>query len=41
MADIWETTRWTVRNLEMFEVDTEDNVLAVKGAVRDPTAATS
>jgi large subunit ribosomal protein L3 len=26
----------TVRNLEIVEVDTEDNVLAVKGAVPGP-----
>ena len=26
----------TVRNLEIIEVDTEDNVLAVKGAVPGP-----
>jgi hypothetical protein len=31
----------TVRNLEIVEVDTEDNVLVVKGAVPVPTAATS
>jgi large subunit ribosomal protein L3 len=30
------TTRVTVRNLEIVEVDTEDNVLLVKGAVPGP-----
>jgi len=29
----------TVRNLEVIEVDTEDNVLVVKGAVPGPTGA--
>jgi large subunit ribosomal protein L3 len=29
-------TRVTVRNLEVIEVDTEDNVLVVKGAVPGP-----
>jgi large subunit ribosomal protein L3 len=28
--------RVTVRNLEVMEVDTEDNVLVVKGAVPGP-----
>jgi large subunit ribosomal protein L3 len=28
--------RVTVRNLEIIEVDTEDNVLVVKGAVPGP-----
>jgi large subunit ribosomal protein L3 len=28
--------RVTVRNLEVIEVDTEDNVLVVKGAVPGP-----
>ena len=32
----WATTRVTVRNLEIIEVDTEDNVLVVKGAVPGP-----
>jgi len=31
--------RVTVRNLEVIEVDTEDNVLVVKGAVPGPTGA--
>jgi large subunit ribosomal protein L3 len=31
------TARVTVRNLEIVEVDTEDNVLLVKGAVPGPT----
>jgi large subunit ribosomal protein L3 len=30
------TDRVTVRNLEIVEVDTEDNVLLVKGAVPGP-----
>jgi large subunit ribosomal protein L3 len=30
------TTRVTVRNLEIIEVDAEDNVLLVKGAVPGP-----
>ena len=30
------TDRVTVRNLEVIEVDTEDNVLMVKGAVPGP-----
>jgi large subunit ribosomal protein L3 len=30
------TSRVTVRNLEIVEVDTEDNVLLVKGAVPGP-----
>ena len=29
----------TVRNLEVIEVDTEDNVLMVKGAVPGPNGA--
>jgi large subunit ribosomal protein L3 len=31
------TTRVTVRNLEIVEVDTEENVLLLKGAVPGPT----
>ena len=30
------TTRVTVRNLEIVEVDAEDNVILVKGAVPGP-----
>ena len=30
----------TVRNLEVVEIDTEDNLLLVRGAVPGPTAAT-
>ncbi len=37
MAGQMGTTRVTVRNLEIVEVDTEDNVLLVKGAVPGPT----
>jgi large subunit ribosomal protein L3 len=29
----------TVRNLEVVEVDTEDNVLVIKGAVPGPNGA--
>jgi large subunit ribosomal protein L3 len=36
MAGQMGTTRVTVRNLEIVEVDTEDNVLLVKGAVPGP-----
>ena len=35
-ADRWATTRVTVRNLEIVEVDAEDNVILVKGAVPGP-----
>ena len=35
-AATWATTSVTVRNLEVIEVDTEDNVLVVKGAVPGP-----
>jgi large subunit ribosomal protein L3 len=37
MAGQSGTTRVTVRNLEIVEVDTEENVLLVKGAVPGPT----
>jgi large subunit ribosomal protein L3 len=37
MAGQMGTTRVTVRNLEIVEVDTEENVLLVKGAVPGPT----
>ena len=37
MAGQMGTTRVTVRNLEVVEVDTEENVLLVKGAVPGPT----
>ena len=37
MAGQSGTTRVTVRNLEVVEVDTEENVLLVKGAVPGPT----
>jgi large subunit ribosomal protein L3 len=36
MAGQMGTTRVTVRNLEIVEVDTEENVLLVKGAVPGP-----
>jgi large subunit ribosomal protein L3 len=36
MAGQLGTTRVTVRNLEIVEVDAEDNVLLVKGAVPGP-----
>src|SRR6202051_1075381 len=36
MAGQSGTTRVTVRNLEIVEVDTEDNVLLIKGAVPGP-----
>ena len=36
MAGRWGNERVTVRNLEIIEVDTEDNVLVVKGAVPGP-----
>ncbi len=35
-AATWERIAVTVRNLEIVEVDTEDNVLLVKGAVPGP-----
>ena len=37
MAGQMGTARVTVRNLEMVEVDAEENVLLVKGAVPGPT----
>jgi large subunit ribosomal protein L3 len=37
MAGQMGTTRVTVRNLEIVEVDTEENVLLIKGAVPGPT----
>ena len=36
MAGQMGTARVTVRNLEVIQVDTEDNVLMVKGAVPGP-----
>jgi len=36
MAGQMGHARVTVRNLEVIEVDTEDNVLVVKGAVPGP-----
>jgi large subunit ribosomal protein L3 len=33
------TDRVTVRNLEVVEVDTEDNVLMIKGAVPGPNGS--
>src|SRR6204780_3653629 len=36
MAGQMGTTRVTVRNLEIVEVDTEDNVLLIKGAIPGP-----
>jgi large subunit ribosomal protein L3 len=36
MAGQSGTTRVTVRNLEVVEVDTEDNVLLIKGAIPGP-----
>ena len=39
MAGQMGTTRVTVRNLEIVEVDAEENVLLVKGAVPGPTGA--
>jgi large subunit ribosomal protein L3 len=36
MAGHMGNARVTVRNLEVVEVDTEDNVLVVKGAVPGP-----
>jgi large subunit ribosomal protein L3 len=36
MAGHMGDARVTVRNLEVMEVDTEDNVLVVKGAVPGP-----
>ena len=35
-AATWATRQVTVRNLEVIDVETEDNVLVVKGAVPGP-----
>jgi large subunit ribosomal protein L3 len=39
MAGQLGTARVTVRNLEIVEVDAEENVLLIKGAVPGPTGS--